>query len=221
MKRSLIMKLQLFGVGKFSRPFLDADDGAGNGGEGNQPANQDDPKGEEGNSAEEEPKTFDDILKDNNYKSEFEKRISEAIKVERRKWDATSQTKIDEARTEAEKVAKMTAEQKAKYEEEKRVADIERREKELNTKELKIQADTILAEKNLPKSLSEIVIYENADTCIKSIEVIETAFNEAVESAVNERLRGGTQYKSRQISKIDYNNMSDAEYYAATYKNKK
>ena len=50
----------------------------------------------------------------------------------------------------------MTAEQKAKYEEEKRVADIERREKELNTRELKVQADTLLTEKNLAKSLAEL-----------------------------------------------------------------
>ena len=216
MVQKLSMNFQLFGLGQFSRPFLNADDGAGNGGSSPEVGDQSNNQNSDGGQ-----KSFDDILKDSNYQTEFEKRMSEAIKSERAKWEADSKTKIDEAKTEAEKVAKMTAEQKAKYEEEKRVADIERREKELNTKELKIQADTILAEKNLPKSLAEIVIYENADTCIKSIEAIETAFNEAVESAVNERLRGGTPYKSRQISNIDYNNMSDSEYYAATYKNKK
>ena len=164
MVQKLSMNFQLFGLGQFSRPFLNADDGAGNGGSSPEVGDQSNNQNSDGGQ-----KSFDDILKDSNYQTEFEKRMSEAIKSERAKWEADSKTKIDEAKTEAEKVAKMTAEQKAKYEEEKRVADIERREKELNTKELKIQADTILAEKNLPKSLAEIVIYENADTCIKSI----------------------------------------------------
>ena len=74
---------------------------------------------------------------------------------------------------------------------------------------------------NLPKSLAEIVIYENAETCIKSIEAIETAFNEAIENAVNERLRGGKPQRGGQKNIVDYSKMSDAEYYAATYKNKK
>lgn len=216
MKRKLIMNLQLFGLGQFSRPFLDLDDGTGNGGVSPEAGDQSNNQNSDGGQ-----KSFDDILKDSNYQTEYEKRMSEAIKSERAKWEADSKTKIDEAKTEAEKVAKMTAEQKAKYEEEKRVADIERREKELNTRELKVQADTLLAEKNLPKSLAEIVIYENAETCIKSIEAIETAFNEAVENAVNERLRGGKPQRGEPKNIVDYSKMSDAEYYAATYKNKK
>lgn len=216
MKRKLIMNLQLFGLGKFSRPFLDLDDGTGNGGVSSEAGDQSNNQNSDGGQ-----KSFDDILKDSNYQTEFEKRMSEAIKSERAKWEADSKTKIDEVKTEAEKVAKMTAEQKAKYEEEKRVADIERREKELNTRELKVQADTLLTEKNLPKSLAEVVIYENAETCIKSIEAIETAFNEAIENAVNERLRGGKPQRGGQKNIVDYSKMSDAEYYAATYKNKK
>ena len=193
------MNLQLFGLGKFSRPFLDLDDGTGNGGVSSEAGDQSNNQNSDGGQ-----KSFDDILKDSNYQTEFEKRMSEAIKSERAKWEADSKTKIDEVKTE-----------------EKRVADIERREKELNTRELKVQADTLLTEKNLPKSLAEIVIYENAETCIKSIEAIETAFNEAIENAVNERLRGGKPQRGGQKNIVDYSKMSDAEYYAATYKNKK
>ena len=116
--------------------------------------------------------------------------MSEAIKSERAKWEADSKTKIDEAKTEAEKVAKMTAEQKAKYAEDKRLAELEKREKDITTRELRATAHETLAEKGLPKDLIDILNYTDAESCNKSIEAVERAFQSAVQKAVNEKLRG-------------------------------
>ena len=191
MKRKLIMNLQLFGLGQVSRPFLNADSGAGNGGAG---TGTDDSNGEgetdDNQTLEGEDKSFDDILKDKKYQSEFDKRVAKALETAKGKWETDYQAKVEEAKTEAEKLAKMNAAQKAKYAEEKRLAELEKREKDITTRELRATAFETLAEKNLPKELVDILNYSDAEQCNKSIEAVEKAFQTAVERAVNEKLRG-------------------------------
>ena len=143
--------------------------------------------GEPGN----EPKTFDDILKDKTYQSEFDKRIAKSLETAKVKWEAESQKKIDDAKTEAEKLAKMNADQKAEYENQKKLEDLAKREKDITTRELQATAKTTLVDKGIPMELFEILNYESADTCNKSIESVEKAFQTSVEKAVNDRLRGG------------------------------
>lgn len=191
MKRKLIMNLQLFGLGQVSRPFLNSDSGAGSGGAG---TGTDDSNGEgetdENQNSEGEDKSFDDILKDKKYQSEFDKRVAKALESAKGKWETDYQAKVEEAKTEAEKLAKMNADQKAKYAEEKRLAELEKREKDITTRELRATALETFAEKNMPKELVDILNYESAETCNKSIEAVEKAFQTAVERAVNEKLRG-------------------------------
>lgn len=135
-------------------------------------------------------KSFDDVLKDKRYQSEFDKRIAKALETAKSKWETDYNTRLEEAKTEAQKLAKMTADQKAEYEKQKREDDLSKREKDITTRELKAQAYETLAEKGLPKELIDILNYESADTCNKSIESVEKAFQAAVEKTVNEKLRG-------------------------------
>lgn len=145
----------------------------------------------EGEGAEGDNKSFDDILKgDKKYQSEFDKKIAKALETAKGKWETDYNSKLETVKTEAEKFAKMNADEKIKYAEEKRVSEIEKREKDITTRELKAQAYETLAEKGIPKELVDILNYENADTCNKSIESVEKAFQSAVEKAVNEKLRG-------------------------------
>lgn len=134
--------------------------------------------------------SFDDVLKDKKHQSEFDKRIAKSLETAKAKWEADYNTKLETAKTEAEKLAKMNADEKAKYAEDKRIADLEKREKDINTRELKAQAYETLAGKGLPKDLVEILNYQDAESCNKSIEAVEKAFQSAVEKAVNEKLRG-------------------------------
>lgn len=194
MKRKLIMNLQLFGLGRISRPFLNADAGDGNGSAG---TGTDNSNGE-GAGEQGESKTFDDVLKDKSYQSEFDKRVAKALETAKSKWETEKATELENAKTEAEKLAKMNAEQKAKYAEEKRLAELEKREKDITTRELKAQAYETLAEKNLPKELIGTLNFSDAEQCNKSIEAVEKAFQSAVEKAVNDKLRGGNTPKGGQ-----------------------
>lgn len=201
--------------------LLEADTGANGGSGTGSDGGNDEGAGEGTQGQEGGDKSFDDVLKDKKYQSEFDKRVAKALETAKSKWETDYQAKIQEAKTEAEKLAKMNADQKAEYEKQKKLDELAKREKDITTRELRATAYETLAEKNLPKELVDILNYESAETCNKSIEAVEKAFQSAVEKAVNDKLRGGNPPKGGQGSKIDYSKMSDAEYYAATYKNKK
>lgn len=121
---------------------------------------------------------------------DLNKILSDRLAKERAKWEKDFQTKLQEAKTEAEKLAKMNAEQKAEYERQKREEELARRESEITRRELRATALETLAEKGLPKTLADILNYTDAESTNNSIEAVEKAFREAVEAAVNERLKG-------------------------------
>ena len=174
--------------------LLEADTGANGGSEtGAEGGN-----GESAESQEGGEKSFDDVLKDKKYQSEFDKRVAKALETAKGKWETDYQAKIEEAKTEAQKLAKMNADQKAEYEAQKKLDDLAKREKDITTRELKAQAYETLAEKGLPKELVDILNYESAENCNTSIEAVEKAFQSAVEKAVNEKLRGGNPPKGGQ-----------------------
>lgn len=171
------MNLQLFAEG----------DGAG-AGDGNG-----DGAGGEGSSGDgsQEPKSFDEVLKNKEYQAEFDRRVQKAIDTAKSKWDASMNDKL----TEAEKMAKMTKEERAAYEKQKKEKELNDREEAITKRELMAEAKNTLAEKKLPVSLATILDYKDADACKASINAVEKAFQEAVQSAVEERLKGGKPIK--------------------------
>lgn len=81
------------------------------------------------NTSEGEVLTFDEILKDKAYQSEFDKRVSKALETAKTNWEKEAEGK----RTEAEKLAKMDEAEKHRYE-------IEKAEKEKNDALAKLNA---------------------------------------------------------------------------------
>lgn len=185
-KSFMPMNLQLFaepgdGAG--------ADGGAGGGAEGAGAGAEGAGAGTGGdNPAGDPPKTFDDILKDSNYQAEFDRRVQKALGTAKDKWTAL----MDDKLSEAEKLAKMNKEEKADYMRQKQEKELATREADITKRELMAEAKNTLAEKKLPASLAEILNYADADTCKTSLEAVEKAFQEAVQAAVDERLKGGT-----------------------------
>ena len=132
--------------------------------------------------------SFDDVLKNKAYQAEFDRRVAKAQETARAKWEADAKEKADEAA----KLAKMKAEEKAEYERQKREKALADREAAITKRELRAEAMTQLTEKGLPASLADILDCTSAEGCKKSMEAVEKAFSEAVEKAVNDRLKGNT-----------------------------
>lgn len=122
--------------------------------------------------------------------AELDRILGERLGKAQAKWEKDYQSKLEAAKTEAEKLAKMNADQKAEYERQKKEEELTKRESEITRRELRASALETLAEKGLPKQLADILVFTDAETTNKSLEAVEKAFREAVESGVNERLKG-------------------------------
>lgn len=173
--------------------FAEPGDGAGaNGGNGGGTGENGGTGGAgDGGDGGTEPPSFDDLLK-GGHQAEFDRRVQKAIDTAltnaQEKWQALTDDKLSEA----EKLAKMTKEEKAQYLAQKHEKELADREAGITRRELMAEAKNTLAEKKLPVGLAEVLNYTDADSCNKSIAAVEKAFQEAVEASVQERLKGGT-----------------------------
>lgn len=134
--------------------------------------------------------TFDDLLK-KGHQSEFDRRVQKAINTALTKQKEKYETLMDDKLSEAEKLVKMSKEDKEKYLQQKHMNELADREKAITRRELAAEAKNTLAEKELPVELAEMLDYTDADSCKTSIKVVEGAFRKAVEKAVEDRLKGG------------------------------
>ena len=96
----------------------------------------------------------------------------------------------EDAKTEAEKLAKMSKEEQEAYQFQKDKDAIAAERAEIAQAQLRIEAHSILAEKGLPPTLLDNLNYKDAETCKKSIDAIETVIRQTAEGIVNERLKG-------------------------------
>jgi hypothetical protein len=183
-----------------------ADGGNGGGAEG----------GEGGTGGDDgtEPPSFDDLLK-GGHQAEFDRRVQKAIDTAvgkaQEKWQALTDDKLSEA----EKLAKMTKEEKAQYLTQKHEKELTEREAVITRRELMAEAKNTLAEKKLPVGLAEVLNYTDADSCDKSIAAVEKAFQKAVQDAVEEKLKGGTPPQKAPenggVTKEEYSKMGYAD----------
>ena len=171
--------------------FADGGDAGGQGDNGTGETGTEGQEGGEGNQEEgKKQPTFDDLLKGEGMQAEFDRRISKALATQKAKLEASQKQAIEDALTEAQKLAKMKDDEKKAYEDKKREVDYNKRMAELTARELKATAKETLVSEGLPVELAEVLNYQDADSCNKSIEAVKTAFQTAVSKAVNEKLKG-------------------------------
>ncbi len=135
--------------------------------------------------------TFDDFLKDKANQAEFDRRVAKALKTQSDKLAKEYDDRLAEQKTEAEKLAKMNAEQKAEYEKKKQLDELARREADITRRELRAEALVQLGEKGLPAKLADVLDYSSADACTNSINSVSEAFQQAVAEGVAKVTQGG------------------------------
>lgn len=121
------------------------------------------------------------------------------------------QKKTEEAKLEAERKAKLTeaeklAEERKEFESMKRQFEYEQR---VNS------TSKVLASNNLPIEFADFLIAETDEATTQRVDLFKNAFNEALEKALTERLRGNTPktstVKNRTFTANDIKNMSVEE----------
>lgn len=141
-------------------------------------AGGEEPPADNGKGEESDPVTYTE--------EDLQTRIKEALA----KAKTDHEAEIAAARSEAEKLAKMTADEKAKFEFEQREQKVEEKEKAIAIRELKVETLKTLSEKSIPQEVLELVLADNAENTAKKIDTFKTVFDKAVQAAVEERLSG-------------------------------
>lgn len=103
------------------------------------------------------PPSFDDFLKTGSNQAEFDRRVQKAVNTAvtnaQEKWQALTDDKLSEA----EKLAKMTKEEKAQYMQNKKEKELSDREAAVTRSELMAEAKNNLSDEGLPVELAEVL----------------------------------------------------------------
>lgn len=114
----------------------------------------------------------------------------EGVDALRAELEAALEEKFRQMLEEAARLSGMTAEERAEYDAARREDDLAEREKRIARRELRADALEELEKRGLPKALADAVGYDSREGMIASIDAVEKAFRQAVQAAVDERLRG-------------------------------
>lgn len=121
-------------------------------------------------------------------RAEFGKAIAAEVAKARASWEAEQAEAIEKAKSEGERLAKLTKDERAKEEEAKRIQAIEERERALAIKEMRVATQTLLSEEGLPGEFIDFVIDKTAEATKEKIGTLRAIFDKAVEARVDERL---------------------------------
>lgn len=134
--------------------------------------------------AQEEKTTYTREEMEQLVQQEADRRVNEAMRRAKRQKEA--------AVREAQKLATMNEEEKARYEVEQRQKELDEREARIALLENTAEATKILSEKGLPAALVELVVAEDADEMMGRITLLDKWVKEAVRAGVERQLAGAT-----------------------------
>ena len=121
------------------------------------------------------------------------------------------QKKTEEAKAEAERKAKLTEAEKLAEERK----EFEAMKKQFEYEQRVNSTSKVLASNNLPIEFADFLIAENDEATTQRVDLFKNAFNEALEKALVERLKGNTPKTSTVQTKTftvnDIKNMSAEE----------
>lgn len=157
---------------------------------------------------------FDALLRERDFQSEFDRRVSRALETARGKWAQETERKMEQLRVQVEARARMTGEERMAHDFAERQKQLEARERDILRRELQADAMRMLQERGLPAELAGAVNYESAESLQQSLDLAENAFRSAVQRGVEKRLAGDMPMN---ISRRAAMPESDDDYYRARY----
>lgn len=141
-------------------------------------------------SEQQEQVTYTQEEFDKQLQSEADKRVTEALKTAKAKWESDYKDKLKKEKDEAARLAKMSAEDRAKEEFEKQKQDFETERKQFERDRLELQVKKNLNEQGLNEGFSSFLIGEDADSSLANIKSFKDAWDKALSEAVKEKLKG-------------------------------
>lgn len=146
-----------------------------------------------------ESKTYTEEELKAKVQSETDKRVTEAIKTAREKWEKEAA----EEKKEAARLAKLTQEEREKELQAKQLKELEETKAELNR--VLLEKDTIdrLSKENVPIAFKDFLMGADAETTNENIKAFKEVYEAEVQKGVEERLKGKTPTVANQNAKAD------------------
>lgn len=161
--------------------------------------------GDNATPVSEKPLSFDDMLGSNKeYQAEFDRRINKGLETAKSKWEADYKAKLEAQKNEAEKLAQMDAEQKAKYEAEKMQNRIAELESQINADKLYKTANSIASEKGLPQGYLNLIDFskETAESINSKIDSLIELRNADLKAYLNDKLKQPTPQEKKKADNV-------------------
>ena len=133
-----------------------------------------------------EPRTYSE----KEFQSEVDKRVTEALKSAQTKWQSDYEIKLKAERDEAAKLAKMSAEERAKAEFDKEREKFNTERSAHQRERLEFECTKQLAGESLPVEFATMLTGADAEATKANIGTFKTAFDKAIEAAVTARMKG-------------------------------
>lgn len=168
---------------------------------------------------EQESKTYTQEELDNLLQSQTDKRVSQALETAKAKWQEEYQARLEEEKSEAEKLASMSAEERAKAEFEKEKEEWLKEKSSFEKEKMKLEATKLLSAEGLPIAFVDYVVSNTptAEEVAENVKTFSMNWAKALDEAVTEKLKGKSPVSSGLQNK-DIVNMTKEEFGKLPYK---
>ena len=165
----------------------------------------------------EETKTYTEEELQKLLQSETDRKVSKALETAKSKWEQEYEQKLEAEKSEAEKLASMSAEERAKAEFEREKEEWLKEKSKFEKEKMKLEATKLLNSEGLPITFVDYVVGDTAEDVQENIKVFKEEWTKSLDEAVTERLKGRTPSGSALQSK-DIAKMTKAEFGKLPYK---
>lgn len=123
---------------------------------------------------------------------ELGKKLSAERNKLREQFDKELEDKLNAAKADWEKQAKMTEDERATAAQKAKEEALAERERQVTLRERRAEATTMLSEKNIPTAFVEYVLDEDADKMAEKIDTLTKTWSDELKKAVKGAVSGNT-----------------------------
>jgi len=152
------------------------------------------------------PKTYTQEEVEKMIQAESDRKVSLALQ--------RKEKELSKKLTEAEKLAKMSDEDRMRYQLEQKEAELQAKEREYLLRDNKMASMKVLADKGLPVELVDFVVDEDAETMNNKITKLEKYIKDSVAQQVKAKVGGST---PKQGNPANMNELTSADFKKLTY----
>ena len=125
--------------------------------------------------------------------------ISEEMETAKEGFKKDFETRVNAEREDAAKLASMSAEERAKFEMDKKQKDFEAERQQYVSERAEFEAAKELATQNLPVVFAHMVADADKDRMLDNISIFKSEYLKAIEAGLSQRLKGSAPRISKEI----------------------